>query len=65
MRDIEGVEEAMAVLQPYWEDIEADFDRHNARYLSLAETDHVSVGRILRAHLIVDYHIHPLTPDGQ
>jgi len=62
MRDIEGIEEAMAVLQPYWKEIEADFDRQNAKYLSLAATDHVSVGRVLRAHLIVENFMNSFIP---
>lgn len=62
LRDIEGIEEALAVLQPHWEEIEADFDRHNARYLSLADTDHVSVGRVLRAHLIVENFMNSFIP---
>lgn len=54
MRDIEGIEEAMEVLRPHWGDIEADFHRQNERYLAMASTDHEVVGRVLRAHLIIE-----------
>lgn len=54
MRDIEGIEEAMEVLKPHWEEIEAAFNRQNERYLALAAADHEAIGRVLRAHLIVE-----------
>ena len=54
MRDIEGIEEAMGVLQPHWGEIEANFQRQNERYLAMASTDHEGVGRVLRAHLIIE-----------
>lgn len=54
MRDIEGIEEAMDVLRPHWSEIEADFAHQNERYLALAQADHLPVGRVLRAHLIVE-----------
>jgi hypothetical protein len=62
VRDIEGITEAMAVLAPHWKEIEADFDRHNARYLALAEADHELVGRVLRAHLIVENFMNSFIP---
>ncbi|WP_281928545.1 hypothetical protein [Roseibium album] len=54
MRDIEGIDEAMEVLKPQWSEIEADFAQQNERYLAMAKTDHLTVGRVLRAHLIVE-----------
>ncbi|WP_425646119.1 hypothetical protein [Agrobacterium leguminum] len=54
MREIEGIKEAIDVLRPHWSDIEADFNRHNARFLELAATSHDVIGRVLRAHLIVE-----------
>ncbi|WP_299919734.1 hypothetical protein, partial [uncultured Roseobacter sp.] len=54
VREIEGINDAMAVLRPHWKDIEAEFDRQNVRYLAMAETDHEAIGRVLRAHLIVE-----------
>ena len=54
MRDIEGIESAMKVLKPHWDDIEADFNRHNDSFLRLFNVDHEPIGRILRAHLIIE-----------
>lgn len=54
MKDIEGIEKAVAVLQPYWQDIEADLNRHNERFLKLLAVDHEPIGRILRAHLVIE-----------
>ena len=54
MKDIDGIEQVLRVLEPYWKTIQADFDRNNERFLQLASTDHDAIGRILRAHLIVE-----------
>lgn len=62
MREIDGIQEAMAMLQPHWEEIEDDFDRHNQRYLELAATDHETVGRVLRAHLVVENFMNTFLP---
>ncbi|WP_149898486.1 hypothetical protein [Rhizobium rhizogenes] len=54
MREIEGIKEAMKLLEPYWTDIEDDFLHHNTRFLELAATDHDILGRVLRSHLVVE-----------
>lgn len=54
MNDIEGIEKAVAALQPYWQEIEADFNSHNERFLKLLAVDHEPIGRILRAHLVIE-----------
>lgn len=54
MREIEGIMEAMDVLRPHWNEIDAEFERQNARYLEMAATDHEMLGRVLRAHLIIE-----------
>lgn len=54
MREIEGIEEAMDILRPHWNEIEVDFNRQNERFLAMAEMDHEVVGRVLRAHLIIE-----------
>ncbi|MDP2030230.1 MAG: hypothetical protein Q8K12_11385 [Thiobacillus sp.] len=54
MKDIDGIEQILQVLEPHWHDVQADFDRHNQRFLKLAETDHDAIGRVLRAHLVVE-----------
>jgi hypothetical protein len=40
MRDIEGIEKVLAVLEPYWADIHAEFDAHTRRLLQLAGANH-------------------------
>jgi hypothetical protein len=54
MRDIEGIEEVLEVLAPHWSAIHADFDAHNQRFLQLANADHDVIGRVLKAHLVVE-----------
>lgn len=54
MKDIEGIEGAIAALQPHWPEIEADFNRHNERFLQLLSIDHEPIGRVLRAHLVIE-----------
>lgn len=54
MKDIEGIDKVLAVLEPHWKDIEADFDAQNKRFLELAAADHDQIGRVLRAHLVIE-----------
>ena len=54
MRDIEGIENVLAVLKPYWTEIHANFDAHNQRFLQLAGVDHDLIGRVLKAHLVIE-----------
>jgi len=54
VKDIDGIENALAILEPLWPEIEQRFDEQNARFLKLSATDHEPIGRILRAHLVVE-----------
>ncbi len=54
MKDIDGIEQAVAVLRPHWQEIEADFGKQNQRYLDLVAADHDAIGRVLRAHLVIE-----------
>lgn len=54
MREIDGIEKAMEVLRPHWSEIEANFNRQNERFIAMAATDHAVIGRVLRAHLIIE-----------
>jgi len=54
MKDIEGMEQALKELLPHWKEIEADFNRHNDRFLQLLSVDHEPSGRVLRVHLIIE-----------
>ena len=63
MREIEGINKAMKILKPYWGDIEEDFDEHNARFLELANVDHDAIGRVLKAHLVVENFMNSYLPN--
>jgi hypothetical protein len=54
MSTIEGIDKAIAVLTPHWDEIQADFDRQNTRFLALATADHDAIGRVLRSHLVIE-----------
>lgn len=54
MKDIDGIERVLQVLQPHWKEIEADFEDHNRRFLELVASDHDAIGRVLRAHLVIE-----------
>ncbi|PZO65511.1 MAG: hypothetical protein DI498_09375 [Paracoccus denitrificans] len=54
MKDIEGIDRVFEVLSPHWKDIEADFNKENDRFKSLFAADASSIGRVLRAHLIIE-----------
>lgn len=54
MKDIDGIEQVLTVLSPHWGEIHKDFDRHNARFLKLTSTNHDAIGRVLRAHLVIE-----------
>jgi hypothetical protein len=54
MKDIDGIEHVLRVLQPHWLQIEDDFNRHNQRFLALSAADHDVIGRVLRAHLVIE-----------
>lgn len=54
MRDIEGIDELIAAIAPHRREIEDEFERHNRRFLELAAADHDTIGRVLRAHLVIE-----------
>ena len=62
MRDIEGIEKVLDVLEPHWAEIHADFDRHNQRFLQLAGANHDLIGRVLKAHLIIENFLNSFLP---
>lgn len=57
MKDIEGIHNVLSVLKPHWAQIEEDFNLQNDRFLALASTDHDTIGRVLKAHLVVEIFI--------
>ncbi|HEU01769.1 hypothetical protein LCGC14_0497200 [marine sediment metagenome] len=54
MREIEGIEQALDILKSHWQELEEQFDRKNHRFLMLMSADHDAIGRVLRAHLVVE-----------
>jgi hypothetical protein len=57
MRDIDVIDEAMRELDPHWGKITADFEARNQVFMALMGRDHVTLGRILRCHLVVEHYI--------
>ena len=57
MRDIEGIEQVIQALKPHWAAIEDDFNRENARFKALFASDHDTLGRVLKCHLIVENYV--------
>lgn len=54
MRDIEGIEDAVKVLEPHWEEVMEHFKQQNERLLELMAADHDAIGRVLKAHLAIE-----------
>jgi hypothetical protein len=52
--DIHGVDEALAILSPHWDEIEAWLHDQNARFIELMASDHDALGRVLKAHLVIE-----------
>ncbi|WP_156462626.1 hypothetical protein [Rhizobium sp. Leaf262] len=55
MRDIEGFDETIEMLLPYWDQIQEHFDHVNQTFISLSSREHDTIGRVLRAHLVVEH----------
>lgn len=54
MKDIDGIHDVLRVLKPHWDKIEEHFNHQNTRFLELTSTDHELIGRVLRAHLVIE-----------
>jgi len=48
------IDEAYRKIAPHWNRIETEFELANRRFLELFAADHDVIGRVLRAHLIVE-----------
>lgn len=57
MKDISGIEEAIAELGQYWPQIQEFFEKENERYKKLFNRDTEHIGRILKCHLIIESYI--------
>lgn len=54
MRDIAGIDRVLEILEPHWAEVEGEFERVNREFLRLAAIDHEPIGRVLRAHLVIE-----------
>lgn len=55
MRDIEGIQKAVAKLRPHRAAIEQHFERENRVFIDLISSDHNILGRVLKCHLVVEH----------
>lgn len=67
MRDIDFINEVVKELAPQRSAIDKKFETENNRFKSLLARDHDAIGRILRAHLILEAyitrHLRAISPD--
>lgn len=63
MKEQEAITQALNTLKPYWDEIDALLAQHNQRYLDLSSTDHDAIGRVLRAHLVIENFIDTFLAD--
>lgn len=57
MREIEGLEHAVEVLRPHWDNFNRHFDAENEKFIALLRRDHDGIGRVLKAHLILEHYL--------
>lgn len=57
MKEIEGLDHALEVLRPKWDDINHHFESENKRFIALLQQDHDVMGRVLKAHLILEHYL--------
>ena len=57
MRRVKGIDEAIQVLRPHWQQIDEFFDNENRKFRELIRADHTILGRIIKCHLIVETYI--------
>ena len=57
MQRISGIDEVMRVLRPHWHELIKHFEIENGRFKRLLRTDHTSLGRIIKCHLISEIYV--------
>ena len=57
MRDIEGIEQVVSRLEPYWDEIHAHFEHENTAFKALIAQDHDLIGRVLKCHLVIEHYL--------
>lgn len=63
MREIEGIEEVLAKLEPHWNEIEAHFAHENEQFKAMLAQDHDLIGRVLKCHLIIEHYLDRILVD--
>lgn len=57
MREIDGLDHALEVLRPKWDDFNRHFNSENEKFIALLHQDHDVMGRVLKAHLILEHYL--------
>ena len=57
MRNIRGIDKAVDILSPHWQEIDEYFNAENKKFTELLQTDHRNIGRIIKCHLILELYI--------
>ena len=57
MVEIHGLDEAVEILRPHWQEFSEHFENENEKFKELLGSDHISMGRIMRCHLISENYI--------
>lgn len=57
MREIEGIEEVVAKLEPHFPTIQQHFERENDAFINLISSAHDTLGRVLKCHLVVEHYV--------
>ncbi len=57
MREIEGLDHALEVLRLRWEEFNLHFDSENEKFIALLQQDYDVMGRVLKAHLILEHYL--------
>jgi hypothetical protein len=57
MRDIEGIENVVALLKPHWPQIDSHFNEENKKFIALISRPHDGIGRLLKCHLILEHYL--------
>ena len=52
MVEIRGLDEAVEILRPHWQEFSEHFESENEKFKALFGSDHIGMGRILKCHLI-------------
>ena len=57
MECITGLDEALEVLRPHWQEFEEHFESENHKFKQLLRADYTVLGRIMKCHLISEVYL--------